>query len=394
MDITGFLKGRVRVKIHGRQPERFLNLALRSNIFLSDIEKKNEDIYFTVSPKGFLMLRHIARKTGIRAKIIKKSGFFIWIRKLKQRKIPAVLFAVLFIVILFLSSMVLKIEITGNEILQNDEIIAKLHKIGLKKFTFRSNIDTEDIKLKLIDEFPVISWAGVYENGTRITVEIKERVLPPSIVDKNLPCDLVAKKDGRIISVVAENGEKAVSVGDSVKKGQVLLSGAVPVKNSEEKRYVHSMGSIIAETVSLKAVDVKLYEYIREYTGKSFSYNIIKVNGKTVFGEKHCGHINCDRGEKRRVLGIFEFNTVTCREYTLKKTPLDEKTAVEKACSDIEAEFRAETEGEIISIVHRNAPVDGETVRLESAAYIREEIAEEKEIEEWMKESSAEENPE
>ena len=65
MDITGFLKGRVRVKIHGRQPERFLNLALRSNIFLSDIEKKNEDIYFTVSPKGFLMLRHIARKTGI-----------------------------------------------------------------------------------------------------------------------------------------------------------------------------------------------------------------------------------------------------------------------------------------------------------------------------------------
>lgn len=390
MDAAGFIKGRVRVRISGRQPERFINLALRNNIYLYNIEKRGGEIYFTVSPRGFLLLRPIAAKTGIRAAIISKSGLFTYTKKLKKRKTLILLSSALFVFMLFISSLVLDIDITGNEILQNDEIIAKLSEIGLKKFTFRSKIDTDDIRLKLMKEFPSLAWAGVYENGTRITVDIRERVSPPAMVDKSIPCDLVAKKEGRIISVTAENGEKAVKVGDAVVKGQVLISGTIPVKNSEEKRYVHSMGSVIAETVLSRKADVRLYEYEKLYTGKEKSFLIIKVKGKTVFGERIPPWFNFDREEKRRVISFLEFNTVTLREYTLKKVKVGEEKALSDAKKELEQELRASAGGEVREIVHHVEYADEETRLLESVAYIKEEIAEEKEIEVW-KESSAEE---
>ena len=65
---------------------------------------------------------------------------------------------------------------------------------------------------------------------------------------------------------------------------------------------------------------------------------------------------------------------------------------IEKAKKEIEAEFRAETRGEIRRVIHNVSYSDEETRLLESVAYIKEDIAEEKEIEICRNESSAAES--
>ena len=220
--IYNYFKGFVRVKISTRQPERFLNMAVINNIYLWNIERPSDkEIIFSVSLKGFKKLRKAVYSVRGRVKILKKHGFFLLLRKLKSKKVILFGFIPIIIALSIFSSMILHIEVIGNNLVKTSEVLEKLREINLQKFSFRSNIDNDKIYLKLTRELNEVSWVGVYEKGTHLTIEIKERRTPPEIIPKTTPCNIVAKKDGVIRKLTVENGEALVKEGDIVKKGQV-----------------------------------------------------------------------------------------------------------------------------------------------------------------------------
>ena len=218
--IYNYFKGYVRVKITTPQPERFLNMAVINNIYLWEIERPNAtEIIFSVSARGFKKLRKIVYMVRGRVKILNKRGFFLAVRKFRRKRLILWGLIPVIIINLILSSMILEINVTGNKITETEEILEKLREINLQKFAFRSNIDNEKIYLKLVRELDEVVWTGVYEEGTRLTIDIKERRTPPEIIPKNEPCHIVAKKDGVIRNLITENGEPLVRDGHVVKKG-------------------------------------------------------------------------------------------------------------------------------------------------------------------------------
>jgi len=86
--------------------------------------------------------------------------------------------------------------------------------------------------------------------GTRIYVDVTERTKPPVLINKNIPCDIVASRDGVIYSIVAKEGLETVKIGDTVTKGQLLITGRIEnAKNPElPPLMVHSIGSVKART--------------------------------------------------------------------------------------------------------------------------------------------------
>ncbi len=389
-DILNYFKGYVEVSIKGRQPERFINLVMQKNIYLWDVKRKENEITFKISKKGFFLLRSAAFKTGIRIRILKKKGFFIFVRKIKKRKLLAISFIAFFVLLGILSSFILKIEVIGNEQIPKEKIIAKLEEIDLKKFSLRSNIDVDEVSLALRNGFDLIAWVGVYEKGTTLQIEIKERVKAPKILPLDIPCDIVAKKDGIIDKLTVENGEKAVALGQMVAEGQVLIKGTLPIKNKEEKRYVHSLGSVIAHTEYTKENEFKLYTYEKRFTGRKKKTHIFSAFGKNIYKGAENPYFNSDAEIKRRVAGFFEFNTVTYSEYTLHKTPLSKKEAEEQIKKDITAEFKKELPQNIIKeIIYEITYKDNETGILKATAKCIEDIAKEKEIEICPSELSA-----
>jgi similar to stage IV sporulation protein len=65
-----FLRGYLIIEIQGQFLERFINLAIKSNIFLWDIEKTQCRMTLKISTKGFKRIRKAARKTHTKVKKI------------------------------------------------------------------------------------------------------------------------------------------------------------------------------------------------------------------------------------------------------------------------------------------------------------------------------------
>ncbi|MBE7020820.1 MAG: sporulation protein YqfD [Ruminococcaceae bacterium] len=371
--IYNYFTGWVRVKITTSQPERFLNMAVINNIYLWDIERPlSGEIVFSVSKKGFKKLRKIVYSVRGRVKILKKKGLFLFLRKLKSKKIILFGLIPLIIMIGFLSSLILEIEIIGNNSVKTDLVLEKLREINLQKFAFRSNIDSNRIALKLTREINEIAWVGVYEKGTRLTVEIKERRLPPEIVPKNTPCNIVAKKDGVIRELTVENGEALVKAGDVVKKGQVIISGLL-ISPMEGLRFLHSMGSVKAETFYENSLDIKLYEYRKKYTGKSF-YKLYLKDYDLMPG-RIIPFYNYDEEVKRYTLSLLDIRLKKYREYTLEKESVSREEAIKKGKIALEQElYSLYNKESIINTGYNMEDIDKETVRLTINASVNEDI--------------------
>ena len=149
---------------------------------------------------------------------------------------------------------------------KKEDILKTLSEYGIKEGTLRKNFDYKIISNALITKYESLIWANVELSGTKIKVFLVPRTPTPQIVPFGVPADVIAKKDGVITEIVAENGEKRVKTGDTVIKGQVLISGIIP-SPVVGTRYVHSQGKIIAKTWTEKEKEQKLYRYDKEFTG-------------------------------------------------------------------------------------------------------------------------------
>ena len=89
-------------------------------------------------------------------------------------------------------------------------------------------------------------------NQTDDSGQRKYRHIPDGAAKEEPPNDIVAEKDGRITSIVTRNGVPLVKPGDEVKKGDILVSGKVEVKNDAGEvvnyHYQNADADIEAET--------------------------------------------------------------------------------------------------------------------------------------------------
>ena len=110
MKITGMVK----VKVEGFFIERFLNLCKNENIIFKSLEKKDSSfITFEIMKSDFRKLKVIARKTGCKVKIEKKTGIPFIINRYKKRKVFAVAVSVIAFFIIGLSNFIWEVEIDG-----------------------------------------------------------------------------------------------------------------------------------------------------------------------------------------------------------------------------------------------------------------------------------------
>ncbi|MBE6672981.1 MAG: hypothetical protein E7599_05625 [Ruminococcaceae bacterium] len=162
---------------------------------------------------------------SISYRIEREAGLYLLLRRLKRR--PGLwLGAFLFIALLFASThFVFDIRITGNEMLTDAEILEELEENGFICGSYLPNIDMEALCNRVVLRSDRIAWISVNMLGTVAHVEVKERKETDSGTDKGGLSCLVAERDGVIVGFDCSSGTIAVNVGETVKKGQVLVNG-------------------------------------------------------------------------------------------------------------------------------------------------------------------------
>ncbi len=229
-----WLFGYVNFTASGGMTDRFLNLCTAKGISLWNIKNIGGNITASTTIAGYLSIRSVCKKSGMRTICIEKKGFPFFIRKNKKRVgilIGIVLFAVVFFV---LSQFVWSVSVVGNTNLDEDFLLQKFEGYGIKVGTRVSSLELEEATKKALNEIETLSWATINKRGNIVVIEVREKKEAPIMYDDSVPTNVIASEDGVILSIEVLEGRKAVKVGSAVTKGDLLIGGVVSYKDGTE----------------------------------------------------------------------------------------------------------------------------------------------------------------
>lgn len=220
--------------------------------------------------KGFKQIRPVAFKSKTRVKIISRHGLPFVINKYKKRKAFAISAILTIFLLIYITSFVWVIDVEGNEKVKTETILNELKNNGFTVGTLRYGKNISELQNKMMLSVDELSWIWVEIKGTRAIVEVKEKVAVPILIDRHHPCNIVASNDGVITEINATYGEKVASIGDVVKKGDLLISGVSNTKY-DGIHYLHSSGLIKARTYHSESGDFPMKRTKFTKTGEKIS---------------------------------------------------------------------------------------------------------------------------
>ena len=249
-----YMKGYFLVKIIGHSPERFYNLCSNRGIELRNIMPIEEGGYkFFIDRTDYEEILPLLDKTGTSVEILEQYGLPYFLKRYKKRKIFALGFLICIGIVYGLSLFVWDIQVTGNKQYSKEEVISYVEQKYLAFGTLKSKVNCAKIEEELREYYDQIAWISCELKGTQLHIQIKETLKPNEDVEAKIPCDIVARKSGIITSIVTRNGTPLVKVEDTVKKGDVLISGVIHIYDDTntllESEIIPAQGDILAQTL-------------------------------------------------------------------------------------------------------------------------------------------------
>lgn len=261
--------------------ERFINLAARNNINIWDMSVIDGKIKGFTTVKGYKMLRHTAKKSGVKIRVSKRRGLPFFIHAHRHRSGLAAGAAIFFISLYLLSSHIWFIDVKGNDKISSDEVVRQFEELGVKIGMKADDINAVLLQTLAYESYPEYSWLAVNVKGSTATIEVREREEKPYVVDKNKPCNIVAKTDGVIIRLEPYVGKREVEDGYPVLRGEMLING---ITQNEDKSSVlrHAQGRCIASTRYTIESFVPFGREIYAFNGKNSSKYSLYFLGRII----------------------------------------------------------------------------------------------------------------
>ncbi len=110
------------------------------------------------------------------------------------------------------------------------------------------------------------SYVGAHLRGVRLRIEAVPEVPAPPVYDVAAARDLVADRDGIVLSATARSGALCVGPGDAVRRGQLLIRGEEQA-TKEETRPIAALGEVIVRAWFAGEASMAVTERVARPTG-------------------------------------------------------------------------------------------------------------------------------
>ena len=266
--IIRFVRGYVIVKVEKNGAERFVNLCSKNRISVWNIKSNTNEMLISMRIKDYVRLKNLRKniKFPPKFKIYKKIGLPFILKSYEKRKGVAVGIILSLILLNFLSNYVWDIRVVGNEKIPTNEITSVCEELGVKIGIRKRTIDTYSLSPSLILKCDGIAWCSFNIEGSVLTVEISEEKDSQNDNEKSAS-NMIATFDGVIKSMKISSGTNIVHIGDAVRKGDLLVSGAI--NYGEKTNFIKCEGEVIAETERTFVKSIPSKYYINVFNGKS-----------------------------------------------------------------------------------------------------------------------------
>lgn len=270
-----WISGILLVELVSAEIEASLTAINAAQIEIIKIDKLDTLVCkFWIHRKDYAQLDRLCKKRSEGLKIQNVRGIYWWLADLNRRPVLCAVFVFLVTLTLTLPTRVLFIQVEGNKNVSVHNILAAAERCGIKPGSARSAVRSEKMKNALLEELPELSWAGINTKGCVATISVRERSENVEMEEKTVVGNIVAACDGYILSGSVSRGSALFRTGETVTKGQVLISGYTDCGRSIQAESAE--GEIIAQTNhEIEAVTPRFYLYKKRLSGTKYKVSLI-----------------------------------------------------------------------------------------------------------------------
>ena len=327
-----FISGFVSFRAYGGFAERFINLCNTNGITLWDVKSNNDIIYASTTIDGYKRIISVAKKSGMRTKICAKKGIPFILFRFRHRVGLVIGVLILIFTLSLLSGRIWLIDVSGNNIIPDEAVIAAISNAGIRIGSKRSSFNAARCAVEAESEFENIARISVNIIGSRAQIIVKENNNKLDVIDNSGCYNIVSS------ALEAYSGTPQIKIYNSVMKDQTLISG-INQNKDETVSYVHAHGyavgrteKIIESSVNISQATYKIKKLKKVYhlyflgkiislgrTPKSFDYKFesgkyFELNNKRMpvglFYTEYSSIIKSDsipESAKNRLLNIENF---------------------------------------------------------------------------------------
>lgn len=280
-----FLSGYVRIRIQGYGATRFVNICSKRGIAIWDLERSDEEFLLNISIRGFRHIPEIVRKTKVKAVIVEKHGLPFFFAKMSYRKCFFIGACLCFFWLLYMKNFVWAIEINGNVGITDDRILDFLVENQIEIGSKISDLNEVELERLFREKFPDITWITIGQNGTVLTIDLREREIPLYEEEPLSASSLYAPCGGEIVSMVVRRGNPAVKINDVVEQGELLVDGILPVVKTDGTILGYNLVNADAD-IALRYTnpyydEISFYSQEKVYTEESYKEYYLTLGKKT-----------------------------------------------------------------------------------------------------------------
>ena len=274
---------RVTMTVSGRFPERFVERALARGARFDEIRRDSpRKLLVAASASDARTVAALAEELGLRARVIRRAGWPVWLDRAKARGTLAAGLLLGAALVTAFAGRVWRVDVTALEGALPPEDEARLAdwlaEEGVRPLMRRGDVDPALLSARLLGEFDALSYAGVRLRGVRLTVEYRLADAAPEVYRPAEAGCLVASRDAIVLSVQPLAGKACVRPGDAVRAGQLLISGEERT-GAETIRAVKALGVVSGRVWFEARRAAALTETVRRPTGRWRTASALRLFG-------------------------------------------------------------------------------------------------------------------
>lgn len=312
--------------------EKFINKCINSKINILDIEYHEKYALIRIDKRDYKRIKRLSYYTKIDT--IKYTGL-AGVKRIIKKYLFDFLMIFLFIGIIYIqSNVIVKVTIKHENKVLKEKIDTLIKEKGIKHYTIvKSNKELNEISdLILSSNRDILDFISITRNGMTYTVSLEERIIKSENKDDTY-CHIKSNKDAIVKKITTYKGISLVEKNQSVKKGDILISGDL-ILNEEIKNNVCADGIVIGESWYKINVSYPL-EIQEEYYTDKHKYNL-SINNRLLLKNKY---------ELYKIDNKFKFlniKIIDIKEKNIKTIKYTKEEAIKLAIKKAEKELSKE----------------------------------------------------
>lgn len=279
------MKNRCIVTFEGLNVNRFLNLLCKQNITVYSVIKQGKKCILQVDSTHSQKVVAQLEEKCYNILDIRYTGVSFGLQFAKRRFILMLCLLLCVVVPAVSSQFCLRIETVGDY--SDENIRQALSQAGISVGTLLTDFNPDIVENAVANQLNAM-YAVINRKGSVLYVNVVAAKQVEAPIDMNKRRDIVSSVEGVVTSVLCEQGNQLVNVGDSVKVGDVLIEGR-RVFNDGQSNDAYALGRIAVKQSVQATVTFDGFKTELQKTG-----NRCVKTGVVLFGKQYVNNCTYD----------------------------------------------------------------------------------------------------